>query len=105
MGEAISRSPQLGATALTKRLVTSAAWTWEEHKTQAQPSLSLCGVPKKLNLRGLDLGSAYNAGPAPDSFRQSNLEPEHCRLGKHTRREWGQTQCGQDTVSTPQTHQ
>ena len=24
----------------------------------------------------------------------SNLEPEQCRLGKHTCCEWGQTQCG-----------
>ena len=35
----------------------------------------------------------------------SNLKPEHCRLGKHTRRERGQTQCGRDTASTPHTCQ
>ena len=34
--------------------------------------------------------------------RQSNLEPEQCRQGKHTRRERGQTQCGRDTASTRQ---
>ena len=83
-----------------------------------------------------DLGRAQNAGPtesAPlwstqvpepewlkpgkcikpratsDSSQQSNLEPEHCRQGKHTHREWGhthrewgQTQCGRDTASTRQ---
>ena len=41
--------------------------TWEGHKTQAQPSLCLCGVPKNLNLSGLDLGSACNIGPTLDS--------------------------------------
>ena len=61
---------------------------------QAQPILCLCGVPENLNLSGLDLGSACNPGPTSDSFQQSNLEPEQCRLGKHTRCEWGQTQCG-----------
>ena len=35
------------------------------HKTQAQPSLCLCGVPKNLNVSGLGLGSARNSGPAP----------------------------------------
>ena len=34
--------------------------TWEGHKTQAQPSLCLCGVPKNLNLSSLDLGSTHN---------------------------------------------
>ena len=47
-----------------------------------------------LNLNGLDLGSAYNPGPAPDSSWHSNLEPKQCRQGKQTRREWGQTQGG-----------
>ena len=46
---------------------------------------------RELNLSGLDLGSACNPGPASDSSRQSNLEPERCRQGKHTRRERGQT--------------
>ena len=52
------------------------------------------GVPEYLNLSGLDLGSVYNPGPAPDSSQQSNLEPKQCRQGKHTRGEQGQTQCG-----------
>ena len=39
------------------------------------------------------------------SFRQSNLEPEQCRQGKHTHCERGQTQCGRDTASTPHTRQ
>ena len=61
---------------------------------QAQLSLCFCGVPEYLNLSGLDLGSAYNPGLASDSSQQSNLEPKQCRQGKHTRCEWGQTQCG-----------
>ena len=69
---------------------------------QAQPSLCLCGVPENLNLSSLDLESAYNSGPASDSSQQSNLEPEQCRQEKHTCCERGQTQCGQDTVSTSQ---
>ena len=70
----------------------------------AGPTESVCllGVPGCPNLRGLDLGSAYNPGPASDSSRKSNLEPKQCRQGKHTRREWGQTQCGRDTASTRQ---
>ena len=43
------------------------ARTWEGHKTQAQPSLRLWGVPENLNMSGLDLGSARNPGPASDS--------------------------------------
>ena len=72
---------------------------------QAQPILHLCGVPENLTLRDLDLGNARNPGPASDSSWQSNLEPEHCRSGKHTRHEQGQTQCGQDTASTHHTCQ
>ena len=66
------------ATTLAKHLVILAAQTWEGHKMQAQPSLCLCGVPEYLNLSGLDLGSAYNPGPASDSSWQSNLEPKQC---------------------------
>ena len=53
--------------ALSKHLVTWDAQTWEGHKTQAEPSLHLCGVPENLNLSDLDLGSAHNPGPALDS--------------------------------------
>ena len=56
---------------------------------QAQLSLRLGGVPENLNPSGLELGSACNPGPASDSFWQSSLEPEQCRLGKHTRHEQG----------------
>ena len=66
----------------------------EGYKTQAQQSLHLCEAPKYLNLSGLDLGSAYNPGLASDNSWQSNLEPKQCRQEKHTRLEWGQTQCG-----------
>ena len=37
------------------------------HKTEAQPSLCLCGVPENLNRSGIDLGSACKPGPALDS--------------------------------------
>ena len=87
---------------LAKHLVTWDAQTWEGHKTQVQWSLLLWGLPEYLNLSGLDLGSTYNPGPASESSLQSNLDPEQCRQGKHTLRELGQTQCGQDTVSTRQ---
>ena len=99
-GEAISHSPHLGATVLTKHLVTWAARTRDRLKTQAKPSLCHCGVPENLNLSSLDIGSSCNPGPVSDSYQQSNLEPEQCRLGKHTCCEWGQTQCGWITVST-----
>ena len=56
-------------------------------------SVFLCGEPENLNLSGLDLESAYNLGPTSDSSWQSNLEPEQCRLEKHTRHERGRTQC------------
>ena len=102
MGEGISHILQMGATTRAKHLVTWAAWTWDRHKTQAQPSLRLCGVPENLNLSSLDLRSACKPEPASDSSQQSNLESEQCRLGKHTRREWGKTQCGWNNVSTCQ---
>ena len=54
------------------------------HKTQAQPSMRLCGAPENLNLSSLGLGSARNPGPTPWSGSHS-LEPEQCRWGKHTR--------------------
>ena len=38
---------------------------WGSHKTKAQLSLNLCGVPENLNLSVLGLGSARNSGPAP----------------------------------------
>ena len=69
---------------------------------QAQLTLHLCGVPEYLNLSGLDLGSAYNPGHASDSSKQSNLELEQHRQGKHRCCEQGQIQCGRDTVSTRQ---
>ena len=56
---------------------------------QTQLSLHLCGVPENLKLSDLDLGSTCNPGPASDNSQQSNLEPEQCRLGKHTHREQG----------------
>ena len=65
-GEAIRRTVP-GESALAKYLVTWAARTWEGHKTQAQTSLHLCGVPENLNLSDLDLGCAHNPGPALDS--------------------------------------
>ena len=68
-------------------------------KTQAQPSLRLCGGPKNLNLRGLALGSAHNSGPAPyrAAWSLSSVDgeaptpwaganpvwPEHCGSSLH----------------------
>ena len=74
-------------------------------KHRPKPSLCLCRVPENPNLSGLDLGSPWNRGLPQTVPWQSNLEPEQYRLGKHTRCEWGQTQCGRDTVNTPHTHQ
>ena len=69
--------------------------------TEHRPN-RVCAVVEYLNLSSLDLGSTYKPGPASDSSWQSNLEPKQCRQGKHTRHEWGQTQCGPDIVSTCQ---
>jgi len=54
-----------GESVLATHLVAWSAQTWEQHKTQAQPSLCLCGVPENLNLSGLELGNARNPGPTP----------------------------------------
>ena len=64
-GEVIRCTDPPGESVLTKHLGRERSW--EGNKTQAQPSLCLCGVPKNLNLSGVDLGSARNAGPALDS--------------------------------------
>ena len=64
-GDKMHRTPP--ECALTKHLVTWAARTWKGHRTHAQLSLCLCGVPENLNLSSLDLGSACNPGPALDS--------------------------------------
>ena len=89
-------------TALAKNLINRDARSWEGHKTQAQQSLCLWGLPKCLNLRSLDLGGVCSPGPASDGYWQSNLEPELCGQGGCTRHEWGQAQCGWDTASTRQ---
>ena len=54
------------------------AWTWEGHKTQAQPSLHLWGLRECLSLSGLDQGGVCRPGPASDGSWRSNLEPEQC---------------------------
>ena len=75
-------------------------WGRGRHKTQAQPSLLLCGVPENLNLSGLGLGSACNAGPAPcrAAWSLSSVDgesthavsganpvwPEHCECSPHS---------------------
>ena len=66
-------------------------------------SVFLCGEPENLNLSGLDLESAYNLGPTSDSSWQSNLEPEQCRLGKHTHHE-GATPSVAETLRALPTH-
>ena len=50
-------------------------------------------------------GNCMQPRPTSNSSWQSNLEPEQCRLGKHTCHERGPTLCGQDTASTPHTRQ
>ena len=52
------------------------------------------GMVEFMNLSGLDLGGACSPGPASDSSRWSNLEPEQCGQGGYTCRERGQAQCG-----------
>ena len=79
---------------LAKHPITLAARTWEGHKTQAQLSLHLWGLPECLNLSGLDLGGACSPGPASDGSQWSNLEPEQCGQGGYKGRERGQAQCG-----------
>ena len=64
--------PPPGESVLMKHLDARAAQNWEGHKTQAQLSLHLCGVLKKLNLSDLDLGSAHNPEPASDSSPVGN---------------------------------
>ena len=59
-----------------------------------QLSLRFRGLPECLNMSSLDLGSAYNPGPALDGSWQSNLEPEQCGQGGHMHREGGKAQCG-----------
>ena len=87
---------------LAKHLITWAAWTWEGHKTQAQRSLHLWGLPECLNLSSLDLGGACSPGPASDGSQRSNIEPEQSGQGGHTGCERGQAHCGWDTASTRQ---
>ena len=81
------------------RVRPSSSWLPEllgrgRHKTKAQPSLCFCGVPENWNRMPLRAHSLLNS-----------LEPEQCRRGKHTRCEWGQTQCGWNTASASHTHQ
>ena len=81
-------------------------------------TLGECARQAPGHLSCSDRGWAQNAGPTksvplwstreaePEQLRpgkcmqsrarslHSNLKPEQCRLGKHTRREQGQTQCG-----------
>ena len=87
---------------LIKHFITWAAQTWEGHKTQAQLSLHLWGLPECLNLSGLDLGGACSPGLAWKGSQWSNLEPEQCGQGGYTRHEQGQAQCGWGTASTHQ---
>ena len=60
---------------LAKHLVR-AAQTWDGHKTQAQPSLSLCGVPKYLKLSGLHQESTYYPVPGRATWSLSSVDRE-----------------------------
>ena len=90
---------------------------WDRGGGKLQPSTGCDHARQGTDhLSCSDLGRAQNAGPTKsvplwrtqepepewlrpekwltsDSSRQSNLESEQCRLGKHTCCEWGQTQC------------
>ena len=93
-----------GESALAKHLVTWSARTWEGHKTQAQPSLCLCWVPKNLNVSGLDLGmctqprARFRQLPCRAACSLSSVDrdsthavsganpawPRHCERSTHT---------------------
>ena len=99
-GEVIRHTTHLG------RVCSPSTWSpklLRPEKGKKHRSLCLCSICKSLNLSDLDLGSTCNPGPALSVPLQSNLETEQCRPEKHTHREWGQTQCGPDTASTPHT--
>ena len=68
-GEVIRHIASPGESALTKHLVTWAAWTWEGHKTQAHPSLRLCGVPEEPEPEWLRPGKGTQPRPALESCR------------------------------------
>ena len=96
-------------------------WDGGGDKTHPPPSRGDCVLQATGHLSCLDLGRAQNRGPTksaplwstqepePEWLRpgncmqprptsnsswQSNLEPEQCRLGKHTHHELGEAQCG-----------
>ena len=82
------------------------------------PVLLRPGKSTKCRPKSLPLWSTQEPEPEPlrpgkctqhmaglRQFPAEHLEPEQCRLGKHTCREQVQTQCGPDTVSTPHTCQ
>ena len=75
-GQAISRSDRAHQTPHHR-----AAQSWEGHKTQAQQSLHLWGLPECLDLSGLDLGGSCSPGLASNGSLRSNLEPELCGQG------------------------
>ena len=60
---------------------------------------------ENLSLRAQTWEVPATQGPPCTVSLQSSLEPEQRSLGKHTRCERGQTQCGPDTVSTAHTRQ
>ena len=66
-GEPIRRSPHLGEDCMRQAPGHLSCLDLGRHKTQAQRSLRLCGVPENLNLSGLDLGSALNPRPTSGS--------------------------------------
>ena len=93
-----------GESALIKLL---AAWAAPagRHKTQAQPCLRLCGVPKNLNLSGLGLGRAHNSGPTPWRAAWSLSSIDRGSTHPWVGGRGGGSQCGQNTGSAPHTRQ
>ena len=106
-------------------------WDGGGNKMQPSPGGD-CARQAPDHLSCSDLGRAQSAGPTESAplwstqepeperlrpvkctqpraclrqFPAEHLEPEKCRLGKHTHCERGQTQYSKDTVSTPHTCQ
>ena len=70
------------------RVRPSSSWLpellgWGRQKTQAQPSLRVCGGPENLNLSSFGLGSEGNSGPAPYRAAWNPVWPEHCGSSPH----------------------
>ena len=104
-GEAISRSLQLGGN-YTRQAPGHLSCSYLGRAQNSGPTKS---VPLwrtgETEPEQLWTGKCTQPRTSLRQSRQSNLEPEQCRLGNHTRCEQGQTRCGRDTGSTPHRRQ